>query len=285
MKAYEGMGDDFEKRMAEPFEWQNRASIDLLPPDVKPIADEAITRMLGIYGENGALYMHGSSVTGDFAMGTSDIDLIWIGIDNIPENHGEVRANSLSEIDLCDSVGYIDAIAMPVSELLDGDRKAQVFNCAFNGVQVVGKASIDFSGALPETKGDYFSCQFARFGFIVELCREGWGIDSLQKRSPRSLAKSLTRAVFAEAYLRGCLYEQGRSRQHQVLVENGFANEAEEFIYWKQMSSRSMTEPEKQAVFKRAEYFVNVFDNIVAKNPTSYGERVRAWLASVQGRK
>lgn len=268
----------FFERINEEFTWHNTASLENIPRDVMYVVQDVVTAMQNVYGDNGALYLHGSTVSGGFRDGASDIDAIWFAYDELPDDHRERRIAELEKVETRGVVGYLDAIAMPVSEMGNAGRKSQIFACAFNGAKIAGARDIEFSGYLPQTKGDYFSCQYARFAYIIQLCREGYELDTLEHRSPRSLAKSLARAIFHEAYFRGSPYEQATTKMQAVLVDNGFSSESAEFGKYMALSQRTMNESEKQKVFARAEKLVPIFRKIVESNASPYGLWVKDWL-------
>ena len=270
--------NDFYKRISEPFAWENVASLENTPIGVVPVMQDLIEAMRKIYGDDGALYVHGSSVSGNFREGVSDIDALWIALGDMPDDHMQQRTINLAQIDTRNAVGYLDVVAMPAIDINYGGRKSQVFCCAYNGVQVAGKGRADFGNYLPKTKGDYFSCQYDRFDYIIELCRQGYDLDTVEKRSPRSLAKSLARAIYCESYFRGCPYEQGLPKMHTKLVEYGFLTEAAEFDRYLAMSQRSLSEYEKQEVFIRAGTLAPLFKQIVEANSSPYGVWVQDWL-------
>lgn len=268
------------KDLDEPFVWENKSDVANIPDTVRPVVDDLIVAIGDVYGKdlNGALYLDGSVVSGGFRLGESDIDAVWISTNPVADDHREARIERLGQIDLRGVVGYLDVVAMEEADLGDPSRRSSVFVCANNGMQVAGNSHIELEGHTPKTKGDYVLCQYGRFGVIIEKSREEYDLDSLLRFCPRSLAKRVARASFVDAYLRGCPYEQSTSAMPKALQENGFIDELQLFERMRQLSAKTLSDEEKEEVFREAERLLSYFKPIIEEYNSPYSVWVRIWL-------
>jgi hypothetical protein len=284
MKEPQPKNQELPTGLDDPFVWENKSDLANVPTEVRPIVDDLIDAIGDVYGHalDGALYLDGSVVSGGFRLGQSDIDAVWLSATPLADDHRERRIERLERVDLRGKVAFLDVVAQEIDDIRDPSRRSKSFVCAYNGIQIAGNTAINFDGYVPKTRGDYFMCNYSRFGYIIERCRDEYDLDDVSKMCPRNLAKRVARAIFHEAYLRGCPYEQSLPAMGAVLAENGFHAEQVALEKMIRYNGFTLNDAQKQEVCELAEQLRASIQPVIDEYRSEYATWVREWLRTVE---
>lgn len=189
-------------------ELKSRSSLEMVPNDIKPLADDITGIAEEVYGDWVAINWHGSIPRGDFVWGESDADFSIITKIEPTMEQKEIRNKMLDDIVpkwIGLGVAKLDVIALGIEEIHNDSRRNGMFFCYTDGINLPGSQELNLEFVLPKDRKELVNLLNRYFELWVKTVREK---NTYEPSEVQQVRKRTIRAIYADAFLEGAPYER-----------------------------------------------------------------------------